>query len=206
MVASQARPAYIYDTTLGDWVPMSGVVDTGQAYTFAAHQTFNGGIGATSTLDLKTGGTTRLSVDSSGRVTLPYQPAFLATKSDDGNQLAAGTYPFNVAVFNTGGHYSTSQFRFTAPVAGKYFFTYGIQLYGVADTSTIITYFMKNGSQYPAGDTSTGFRSVINKVSTTYHNTATLSGVIDLSVSDYVSVYHTGSRGMQSHFSGYLVG
>jgi hypothetical protein len=53
MVAAQARPAYIYDTTLGDWVPMSGVVDTGQAYTFTANQTFNGLVNANNGINNK---------------------------------------------------------------------------------------------------------------------------------------------------------
>jgi hypothetical protein len=212
MVASQARPAYIYDTTLGDWVPMSGVVDTGQAYTFTANQTFNGlvnannGINAATTLSLQTGGVNRLSIDSSGRVTTPNNPSFNVAKADNGGVISAGDYPFDLILSNNGNHYSTSNYRFTAPVSGDYFFTAGIQMYGIADGTGTEINFKKNGSNYISTGTAPGFRTIVNKVNTLYHNVAYISGIIPLAVNDYVTVYHSGYRGMQSHFSGFLVG
>lgn len=186
MVASQARPAYIYDTTLGDWVPMSGVVDTGQAYTFAAHQTFNGGIGATSTLDLKTGGTTRLSIDSSGRVTFPYQPGFLASITSNYAIAANGAVvTFNNVTsdsrsFNTGNHYNISTYSFTAPVAGKYLFTHNSNVY----SSTGVTFMPGiriNGSSVIYG---TRFATNISG-----DNNASMSVIVNLAANDYVQPY-----------------
>lgn len=62
--------------------------------------------------------------DSSGRVTMPYQPAFHAfpNSSYDINTTGA-VIPFNNTVLNIGSHYNTSTQRFTAPIAGVYSFS-----------------------------------------------------------------------------------
>jgi hypothetical protein len=207
MVAAQARPAYIYDTTLGDWVPMSGVVDTGQAYTFTANQTFNGlvnannGINAATTLSLQTGGTTRLSIDSSGRSLSPFQPAFNATYTDGGVTFSAGVVVFNVARTNIGNHYSTSTGRFTAPVSGHYHFD---------------VHFFKFASYTNPSNTYWGFRRNGGAIITTNHGVQgsdggqSLNTTIYLNTNDYIDVSTQGTLqtwGDQfMHFSGYLVG
>ena len=67
-----------------------------------------------------TGGTTRLQIDASGRVTMPSQPAFFArhtTASAYNNQYVDG---WNSITFNIGNHFVGSTGIFTAPVAGIY--------------------------------------------------------------------------------------
>jgi len=142
---------------------------------------------------------------SASQVRIPNQPSFLATKSDNGNTYS-GDYVFNIALHNTGGHYSTSNGRFTAPVAGRYFFITEIQTYGIGGGSLSVVTFKKNGSFYV--DSSGGTpRTIVNKAGdSTFHNTIVLSMVIDLAAGDYTSVHTENSRGMQSHFSGYLIG
>jgi hypothetical protein len=72
----------------------------------------------------------RFTVDSLGRVIMPFQPRFLATRSGNltgynpSNQT--NVVVFNSTAFNVGNHYNTSTGRFTAPVAGIYSFWVGV--------------------------------------------------------------------------------
>ena len=67
------------------------------------------------------GGTTRLRIDNNGIVTMPNQPAFRAYLSG-GPQGINGTVPFDQIDYNIGSNYNNSNYRFTAPVAGRYVF------------------------------------------------------------------------------------
>jgi hypothetical protein len=136
MVASQARPAYIYDTTLGDWVPMSGLVDTGQSYTFTANQTFNGlvtannGINAATTLSLQTGGINRMSIDSTGIMSNSFQPSWnvgITTQySQPNNDFIRWDKSTGDGCFLSGG-VSLGSYRVTVPKSGKYLVSVGLR-------------------------------------------------------------------------------
>lgn len=75
-------------------------------------------------------GASRMEIDGSGRVTMPYQPYFYADMSSDfttwvpNNQTQAIVY--NRATINIGNHYSTTTGLFTAPVTGVYQFYVGV--------------------------------------------------------------------------------
>jgi hypothetical protein len=212
MVASQARPAYIYDTTLGDWVPMSGVVDTGQAYTFTANQTFNGlvtannGINAATTLSLQTGGVNRMSIDSGGRVTTPNNPAFSAYVGGAAQNTAlpsGSTVPYNTATINIGSCYNTSTYRFTAPVAG----TYLLSVYDIgATTSTSRFFLFRNGVDLEANNTVHQLRAPNGA----NYSSALSFWLVTAAVNDffYVTVNEGTSYATNEYawFSGFLVG
>tara|TARA_R100000482_G_scaffold69715_1_gene26320 strand:+ start:15748 stop:18309 length:2562 start_codon:yes stop_codon:yes gene_type:complete len=87
--------------------------------------------------DRASGFVTPLTIDSSGRITKPTQPAFMAQPSSTQSNLAGDT---NVDVlmgteqYDVGSNFSSS--TFTAPVTGKYFLSftlYGNQLAGSAN-------------------------------------------------------------------------
>ena len=68
-----------------------------------------------------TAGTTALTVDSSGRVTLPNRPHAMV---DFGGSAyvskSAGIIALDNAVINVGNHYDTTAYKFTCPVSGLY--------------------------------------------------------------------------------------
>ena len=72
------------------------------------------------------GGTTAMTIDSSGRVTKPQLPffhveAFTATSS---NASQTGVLSFNSVVTNQGSHWNSSQNRFEVPISGVYQFNF----------------------------------------------------------------------------------
>ena len=161
---------------------------------------------------LGTNDTERMRIDSAGRVTMPYQPAFLACKDDNSGLIGSGAYVFNDVFINTGNSYNPSTGRFTAPTTGVYWFTTTLQMWGMSVGSYCQFTFFKNGAGYPYSLSSGpyGFQVITQKTGATdYHNSVSLSGAIQLNVGDYVNVEMLPSgyaRGMQSHFSGYLIG
>jgi hypothetical protein len=64
----------------------------------------------------------RMQVDSAGRVTTPYQPAFVAKFSATRSNTVFSPMIFDAVGYNIGGHYNGTTGIFTAPVAGRYQF------------------------------------------------------------------------------------
>jgi len=149
-----------------------------------------------------TNGTTAQTIDSSGRVTLPQVPAFMARRTS--NQ-ATGVIIFDTAVVNQGSHYDTSTGKFTAPVAGVYSFSTNV----MSDHDGTDSYFRSeihiNGTSYAV---SQGYTYLDNDFSSSF------STVASLSANDYVqvvavtaSVYGTSAATSNyTHFSGFLIG
>lgn len=94
-------------------------------------------------ISLSIDGQKELSFDSSGQFRMSNQPLFNVAK-DNGNVTGTSTYVWNVVYDNVGGHYNTSNGRFTAPVSGIYFFSH-YSIYG-SNTAQNQLYFYFNGS------------------------------------------------------------
>ena len=144
---------------------------------------------------------TRMTIDSSGRVTMPQQPAFSAYRGS----LTLPTQTWTVIVYdnctlNRGSCYSTSTGRFTAPVAGYYF----VEAIGEGGGGSFHTIIGVNGAGTPAGqgDAAQNWTS---------SNVSRQAFVVNLAVGDYVYVQHyiDSGRTMTSnrcHFHGFFLG
>ena len=165
-----------------------------------------GATNAAGIIKFNTGGISeRMRIDSAGRVTMPYQPAFCA-RSGGGFKNTQGVIPYEIAEVNVGNCYSTSNYRFTVPVSGKYLFSW-FGLLGPNQT---------NGS---VGQT-TLYMRVNSLLWITYHSNGDdywdQSGgtaIASLSAGDYIDmylnqggVYFGDSTNGYSKFSGYLIG
>lgn len=158
------------------------------------------GSSANTPLNLITNNVSRMTIDTSGRVTMPYQPAFRVTNAPA--TAALGTLVYANAPVNIGAHYNTSNGRFTAPVAGHYLFTMSM-LFPTTGTSYARILFAVNGVA------STLYADTLTSAGTSYLS-LNGSAVIGLSAGDYVTVVNNGlitSYGAgYGSFCGYLIG
>ena len=128
--------------------------DTTSGYFWAGNGSFAGGIyGSNSgnvttiispqTINLVTSNTQRVTIDTSGRVTMPSQPRgfFTGNQNNYTSQNANGEIPFNTTLH---GNATISNGRFTCPVAGDYF----VSVYTLVQTATTFEFHIaKNGSR-----------------------------------------------------------
>jgi len=89
--------------------------------------------------------TQNMGLDSVGRLTLPYQPAFSAYCNVNETTAVNTAAPYTGVRYNVGSHYNTTTRRFTAPVAGRYLFTQGCNINGVASGGGAYFGFYVNG-------------------------------------------------------------
>jgi hypothetical protein len=147
-------------------------------------------------------GSSALTIDSNGRVSLPNTVGFWAVQYSNGGTVAAGKYTFEATIYNRGSGYNTGTSRFTAPAAGLYYFIATLELYSLSVASGIS--FYKNGSVLPVPGNGwpVGQSGAIPD-----HEIMTSSAIVEMAVNDYIEVYTVnGARGMQSQWLGYLIG
>jgi len=147
-------------------------------------------------------GTNALSIDSSGRILTPARPAFAARTS--ATTGATSTVKFGTEIFDHGGNYDTTNYRFTAPIAGLYFF----EVHVLTERSTAIYEVSidleKNGTIFERLYSAKGDAS-------NHHLEIRGSTLVELAANDYVDVYNNSSRSIitsDKHciFNGYLIG
>jgi len=124
-------------------------------------------------------------IDSSGRVTMPYQPVCFVTRdstqgSISNNSASPTDLVLNTVVFNVGGHFNTNNSRWTAPVSGKYEFSWSYATY-TNKPSVYRTFLWKNGTQLSY----TQLRNDSTGNSSNY-NFASRTAILDLAQNDYV--------------------
>ena len=156
------------------------------------------------------GTASRLTIDASGRVTTPYQPVFRARLGSTIANPNGQVITFTVSELDTGNNYNTSNSRYTAPVAGKYFF--GVRFYAAirsgglrvlhnnwrVNGSNILDATMGGGTGGDGGYSS--------------HPTLNDTCILSLNANDCVDFYlssrsSTGNFDLENgYFYGYLIG
>ena len=145
--------------------------------------------------------TDQMIIDSSGRVTTPFQPAFLAyTASTTNTTVTSGNaINFTSTMFNVGSNWNTSTSRFTAPVAGKYYLSINIYTANGASQKSLV--WRKNGSDIilPSADAIVHYQGTVNI------GDFTLSGntILDLSAGDYIQIAVRGGGANLTYYQGH---
>lgn len=125
--------------------------------------------------------TDRMTINSSGYVTKPNQPAFMAYH-DPGDVNYTSTINVDNTHFNTGNHYNTSNSTFTAPIAGKYLFT--IQMNANWNTAVPRAYWQINNGNVGNGIHLRGSDSSHDGLEMRSYTV-----ILNLSASDAVRIY-----------------
>ena len=150
-------------------------------------------------------GSDKLTIDSSGAVSIPNQPNFYAYTSTDYTSTGLMTGGSNWGeAYDTGNNFSAG--TFTAPVTGRYFFSVMWDANAIQSTLYIRRNNVDRIKYEPTGRTDNSWE--------THH----YSAMIELSANDYVTLYlnmhsqsssypaHMGSVGQWGHFAGFLIG
>jgi len=152
--------------------------------------------------------TERMRIDSAGRVTMPYQPAFQV------HSVAQNNVGLNTAVvvrfgnerFDEGSNFDTGTYRFTAPITGKYLLTFHLSLNAPDAASGFYQFYITTSNRtYIATNTIAG------STDPTYWTFA-YSIVADMDANDtaHIAMYQNVGTSQtdvrnESNFSGYLV-
>jgi len=154
----------------------------------------------------------RVSIDSAGRVTMPYQPSFVAKAA--GGWRVIPTAPtkaaFSNQIFDTNNDFNPSTYLFTAPVSGVYAFTFQSYTRRTSGGTGDYMYksFLINGAL-----PSTFTETILHYADHAVGDLGTsLTAIFSLSANDTVAAatrasstncaYHSQS----STFAGYLIG
>jgi hypothetical protein len=151
-------------------------------------------------------GTLRFNVDSSGRVTKPYQPAFWITDFIWSASTQRAHNAGNVWS-NVGSHFNNSNGIFTAPVSGYYLFICTVQGHAPGEIAgRNVTYYNLNANKN-GSNLGNEIVATIQESSGGKHDSITHQAIINLAVNDtfyFNSSY--GFRGTQNSYVGYLLG
>jgi hypothetical protein len=163
--------------------------------------------GSIDDLILGTVGTERLRIDADGRVTKPYQPAFLVTPTSQQSNLSGSTtVAFGTEIFDQDSNFASN--TFTAPVTGKYQFNLTLYIVNFDVSATYVSFYIE-ASNRNVEIINSG--SVFGATDPTYSSIA-MGCLLDMDANDtcYIQCVQSGGAAQMdiaiySRFSGFLV-
>ena len=168
---------------------------------------------STNHMFFNTNGSEAMRINSSGHITTPKNPRFLATKSAN-SSWANAKIAFETGRIDNANNYDTTNSRFTAPVAGCYYFFVNLTILAGTDGSDDTMYWglYKNGTAQETTQDNWRWQSRSGGSGVEFRSS--FSAIIDLAANDYVEVHSSGIsttngfiRGAgYSNFGGYLIG
>ena len=169
-----------------------------------------------------TNGTSAATISSAGIITKPQTPAFRVTASA-GQSLSHATFTklaFNTKTgsqhqFDTGGNWNTTNYDFTAPVSGVYFFK-GQFFASVSTNRAAFNILIDTGSGFDITDSNSYLTQELSAgISANGGGVYSGSAVAYLTAGHKIAAYGyqeqgsattTNANAWLTHFSGYLVG
>ena len=126
-----------------------------------------------------------------------FVPRFFVANEGGAAIAAPNKHTWNIVITNVNSCWSAPNNRFTAPIAGDYFFSYSI-LNSAA--GAFYVEFRKNGTAMAAGTYPRGYTSLI-------YTANTASGILTLNATDYIEIWVTAGTAHSYHsfFTGYLI-
>jgi hypothetical protein len=161
---------------------ITGSLNVTGSTSYVGNTVFTGSLivsGSTTTTQFQVG-SNALFVSSSGIITTPSQVSFKAYFSGANPAITKGvltTMPYNAEEYDAQSNFSTSTYKFTAPVAGKYLFTVNTNMYGVDDAASIrilltinsstnrYLYWIQNAATGNTGDCNISGSDILNLAS-----------------------------------------
>jgi hypothetical protein len=161
------------------------------------------------------GGTAALSIDSDGRILTPARPSFFAYRSfgdqADTNYTDYTVVDFDATQHNIGNCYSTSTYKFIAPVGGVYHFSWQVRMANVTSAVYVYSPLRKNGA-LDWGNSNYINAQLEDPQGGTYQSPG-MSVTVQLTAADEIDVTvrvsgdtTTRIQSGTTFFSGYLVG
>ena len=152
------------------------------------------------------GSNTAITITSDGYVTKPNMPAFVAEANNPPGAYTSttGFFPANRTNHNQGNHYSTTTYKFTAPVDGVYIFTFA-SIHSNENGTSRPMFYVNNVAEY------NNIKHGVTNADSHGSGSNTTSSLIRLSANDYVTVKsQSGSLyyydNQHSNWSGCLIG
>ena len=154
----------------------------------------------------------RLRINSNGYVTKPNNPAFIAGRTNGNYTHTPQPFNLNATRLNVGNHYNTSTYKFTAPVAGVYYFF--AQVYYNNGTGSYRVGFRKTpngGSPFMLTTSQHAMVGNDNQQSTSIIESLAIGDTVELysdqntAIQCYYNI-NNGNYGAHTYFLGYLIG